>query len=101
MGKKYRVTLTSEEQAELNSLISKGKGDARKLAHARVLLQADETPGWPARIDDETTSALNLSVRTVERVGRRFVEQGLPPPWFRSQPNGFTPGSRTGSRRPT
>ena len=34
--------LTEPERQELRQLISHGKADARKLAHARILLQADE-----------------------------------------------------------
>jgi transposase len=77
VAKKYRVTLTDEERAGLGSMISKGKADARKLAHARVLLQADEADGAPARTDQEIASTLNLSTRTVERVRQRFVEEGF------------------------
>ena len=77
MAQKYRVTLTAEEREELQALIAKGKASARKLAHARVLLQVDETETAPGRPDEETAAALNLSVRTVERVRERFVEQGL------------------------
>jgi transposase len=77
MAKKYRVTLTPEERQQLEDLISKGKGAARKLAHARILLQADEAEGGPGRVDVEIAGALNASVRTVERVRERFVEQGL------------------------
>lgn len=77
MAKKYRVTLTPEERQELEGLIGKGKGEARKLAHARILLQADEAEGGPKRTDAEVASVLNVSVRTVERVRERFVEQGF------------------------
>jgi transposase len=77
MAKKYRVTLTAEEREQGPTLIAKGKASARKLAHARVLLQADETEAAPGRTDEETAAALNLSVRTIERVRERFVEQGL------------------------
>jgi hypothetical protein len=77
VAKKYRVTLTAEERTELEAMISKGKADARKLAHARVLLQADEADGAPARTDQNIASALDLSTRTVERVRQRFVEEGL------------------------
>jgi transposase len=77
VAKKYRVTLTAEERAGLEAMISKGKADARKLAHARILLQADEADGAPARTDEEIASALDASTRTVERVRRRFVEEGL------------------------
>jgi hypothetical protein len=77
MAKKYRVTLTAEEREELQALIAKGKASARKLAHARVLLQVDEAEAKVGRTDEETAAALNLSVRTIERVRERFVEQGF------------------------
>ncbi len=41
--KKYKVTLTEEERAELGHLIGRGKGAARKLLHARILLKAGGT----------------------------------------------------------
>ncbi len=77
MTKKYRVTLTAAERDELGALIRKGKADARKLAHARVLLQVDEAAAGPAATDEQAAAALNLSTRTIERVRERFVEQGL------------------------
>jgi transposase len=79
MAKKYRVTLTPEERDELGALISRGKADARKLAHARILLQVDEAPGGPGRADADVAASLDTSTRTVERVRQRFVEQGLGP----------------------
>src|SRR5687767_15740633 len=77
MAKRYRVTLTPEEREQLRLMISRGKGDARRLAHARVLLQADEAEGGPRRTDEQIASALDTATRTVERVRERFVEQGL------------------------
>ena len=77
MAKKYRVTLTAEEREDLQALTAKGKASARKLAHARVLLQVDEAEAKAGRTDEETAAALNLSVRTIERVRERFVEQGF------------------------
>src|SRR6478609_4387145 len=77
VAKRYRVTLTAEERDDLRRMISRGKADARKLAHARILLQADEAEGGPARVDGTIGATLNASVRTIERVRQRFVEQGL------------------------
>ena len=77
MAKRYRVTLTQQERDELQQMISRGKSDARKLAHARALLQADESSAGPARTDGQIAEALNLSTRTVERVRERFVEHGF------------------------
>jgi hypothetical protein len=72
----YRVTLTNEERAELERLVSKGKAAARKLAHGRVLLLADDSQGHP-RDDAAIASALALGSRTVSRVRKRFVTEGF------------------------
>jgi hypothetical protein len=75
--KKYRVTLSGEEREELTALVSKGKSAARKLTHARILLQADQSPGGPAQRDEPLAGMLCVDVKTVERVRQRFVEEGL------------------------
>jgi transposase len=77
MAKRYRVTLTAEEREELGRMVSRGKAGARKPAHARVLLQADEAEGGPGWVDGTIAAAVRVGVRTIERVRRRFVEQGL------------------------
>ncbi len=77
MAKRYRVTLTQPERQELQQLLSHGKADARKLTHARILLQADESEQGPSRTDQEIAGSLNIATRTVERVRERFVEQGV------------------------
>src|SRR5262249_4184936 len=73
---KYRVTLSVEERAALEQLISKGKAAARKLTHARGLLLADDAGGgaWP---DEELAAALGASPRTVARVRKRLVTEGF------------------------
>jgi transposase len=75
--KRYRVTLTPEERTDLQRLIGSGKAPARKLAHARVLLKADAPPGHHGAFDEDIAAAVEVSVATVERVRRRFVEEGL------------------------
>jgi transposase len=75
--KKYRVTLTGEERHELNQLISKGKCAARKLLHARILLKADGSEGHQAWQDEAISTALDVSISTIERVRERFVVEGL------------------------
>ena len=72
--KKYKVTLTEEEREELRQLIGKGKGAARKLLHARILLKADSQQEWS---DQAISEALEVSISTIERVRERFVEEGL------------------------
>ena len=76
-AKKYKVTLTKEERGELVALVSKGKGKARKLKRAHILLMADESQangGWK---DAEIAKALSVGVRTVERIRQKCVEQGI------------------------
>lgn len=72
---KYRVSLDADERAALERLVTVGKGAARRLTHARILLLAD-TAG-PNRSDAEIVEALGTSTRTVERVRRRLVTEGL------------------------
>jgi len=77
MAKKYIVTLTDDERDTLKKLVSSGRGAARKLAHARILLKADEAEGAPAWKDVDISRGIDVGTATVERVRRRFVEEGL------------------------
>ncbi|MCA1695713.1 MAG: IS630 family transposase [Actinobacteria bacterium] len=75
--KRFRVSLTPGERTELQHLISSGKAAARTLAHARILLKADSPPDQSGPYDAAIAAAVEVSVRTVERVRQRFVELGL------------------------
>ena len=75
--KKYLVTLTAEERQSLHALTAAGKGAARVLAHARILLKADQAEGGPAWPDERIAEALDVGLSTIARVRQRFVEQGL------------------------
>jgi hypothetical protein len=76
-GKRYRGTLAPDERGELENLISRGKGAARRLAHARILLHADQGEGRLGKTDAEIAEAVEVSVATIERVRQHFVEEGL------------------------
>ena len=73
---KYRVTLTPEERADLEHLVSVGKAAARKLTHARILLLAD-TAAEEEHSDDEIVAALGVGLCTIGRVRKRLVTEGL------------------------
>jgi Homeodomain-like domain len=77
MNKKFIVTLSELERRQLESLIAKGQGAARKLARARILLKADRGPLGPAWTDEQISDALEVGSITVHRVRRAFVEGGL------------------------
>lgn len=74
---KFRVALTRDERIELERTVSTGKAPARRLTHARILMLADGSDGGPERTDDEIVNALGCSLRTVERVRKRFVTESL------------------------
>lgn len=75
--KRYVVELTPEEQKELMQLVSKGKVAARKITHARILLQANEAPNGPAWTDKQISDAFGIHLNTIHDIRRRFVEDGL------------------------
>jgi Homeodomain-like domain len=73
---KYRVTLTAEERAALEQLVSCGKAAARKLTHARILLLADDSRR-DEHPDAQIVDALGTSLRTVSRVRQQLVTEGV------------------------
>jgi transposase len=77
MVKKYIVTLTAEERAELEQFSTTGRRAADQITRARILLKADSNQPGGSWIDEEIASALDVSATTVERTRRRFIELGL------------------------
>ena len=70
--KRWIVTLDDAERAYLDDLISTGKRPARTVIGAQVLLKAAD--GWT---DTRIAEALPVSLRTVERLRQRCVEDGV------------------------
>jgi transposase len=70
--KKYLVTLSEDESAQLEHLRHSGTHATRKVTRARILLKAAE--GWE---DSAIAAALSVGRATVERTRQRFVEEGL------------------------
>ncbi len=86
MKKKYVVELTDEERQMLRELISSGKGQARKIAHARILLKADSNDRGQAMSDFDIAKAVEVGTASVARVRQRFVEEGLEAALVRRMP---------------
>jgi len=87
--KKYIVELTSEERKQLQQLVKKGKVPGYKIRHAQMLLKADQGnkgPGWP---DVQVSEVFAAHVTTVERLRKRFVEQGLEAALERNKRNNY------------
>ncbi len=87
--KKYIVELTSEERKQLQQLVKKGKVPGYKIRHAQMLLKANQGnkgPGWP---DVQVAEVFAAHVTTVERLRKRFVEQGLEAALERNKRNNY------------
>ena len=76
--KKYRVTLEKEEREQLEAITRKGAHQSQRVVNALVLLNCDEGPSStkPARSKD-VADILGVSMRKIDRVKKRFVEDGL------------------------
>ena len=75
--KKYKVTLSEDERAEIKQLMGKGRTAARKIIHAQILLKADSNEGQAGWTDEGISQALGVSLSTIGRVREQFVENGL------------------------
>ena len=75
--KKYVVRLSGEERQQLEELIRKGKGPARRVLKARILLKADISEAGPGWSDNKIIAALDTSASMVYRVRKQLVEEGF------------------------
>lgn len=74
---KYVVKLDEDERAELQRLVDGGKGSKEARRRARVLLKTDEAQGAPGWTDERVAEFAEVSLSSVLRARRRFVEEGL------------------------
>ncbi len=75
--KKYIIKLSREEQDTLKKIITSGRGPARMFTRARILIKADQGDHGPSWSDEQISDALDVTVQTIERVRKQFVEQGF------------------------
>jgi transposase len=75
--KKYVVRLSMQEREQLQALLRKGKGPARRLLKARILLKADVSDAGEGWSDNEIIRALDTSASMVYRVRKQLVEAGF------------------------
>ena len=73
--KRYIVRLDAEERARLEAMVKGGKVAGYKIRHAQMLLMSDaDGPEWT---DARIAEGLGVSIRQIEYLRERFVEQGL------------------------
>jgi len=74
---KYKVTLTEEEREQLTGIVSKGSHTAQQYRNAYILLNCDEGEHNEKIINEEVSRVLKVSMRMIDRVKQRFVEEGF------------------------
>lgn len=76
--KLYTVTLLADEREELESITRKGSHQSQKVINALILLNCDEGEFNDHRTrGEDVATILRISMRKVDRVKKRFVEEGL------------------------
>lgn len=75
--KKYRVKLTTAQREMLNELTSSGTIKVRVYKRARILLLSDENRAGGAKPGSQIAEEVDVSLATVQRIGRQFVQAGL------------------------
>ncbi len=75
---KYRVTLRLNERTELEGLSKRGSHRSQKVLNALILLNCDEGDYQRTRSTNATIcKVLQVSPRRIDRLKKRFVEEGL------------------------
>lgn len=76
--KRYRVTLERQERGELEGITRKGSHQSQKVINALILLNCDEGEFNERQVrGEDVAEILRISARKVDRVKKRFVEEGL------------------------
>ena len=74
----YKITLTSEEREQLTEITRTGTHAAKKIIHALILLNVDKGPfAGERQTNEDICKVLKIGMRTIDRVKKRFVEDGF------------------------
>jgi len=76
--KKYIVTLSKDERDLLQNLLAKGTQRSQTILNALILLDCDKGEFQTKKTTNEEISrVLNISMRKIDRLKKRFVEEGF------------------------
>jgi len=74
----YKVTLTESEREHLDTITRKGSHRSQKVLNALILLNCDQGDFQENKSTNKHISdVLGISMRKIDRVKKRFVEEGL------------------------
>lgn len=74
----YKVTLKKAERMELEALLSKGYHTSQQFRSACILLNVDEGKYADEQsVNREICKVLKIGMRTIDRIKKKFVEEGF------------------------
>ena len=77
MMNRYTIKLTKIEVEELQSIINKGSHNSQTFRTAYILLNCDEGKYSDKVTNEQISQILKVGMRTIDRVKKRFIEDGL------------------------
>jgi len=74
---RYTIKLSREEVKELMAIINKGSHTSHTFRTAYVLLNCDEGDYSKKVTNEQISKILKVGMRTIDRVKKRFIEEGF------------------------
>lgn len=74
---RYTIKLTKDEVDELRSIIGKGSHTSLTFRTAYILLNCDEGEYSEKVTNEQISKVLKIGMRTIDRVKKKFFEEGL------------------------
>jgi len=74
---RYTIKLTKAEVDELRNIINKGSHTSQTFRAAYILLNCDEGKYSKKVINEQISKVLKIGMRTIDRVKKKFFEEGL------------------------
>ena len=75
--KRYKIELLKDEVTELESIIARGSHSTHTFRAAYVLLNCDEGEYSDKVTNEQISKVLKIGMRTIDRIKKRFIEEGL------------------------
>jgi transposase len=77
MAIKYTIHLTKSEREDLIAIINKGSHTSQTFRTAYILLNCDEGKYSEKVTNEQISKVLKVGMRTIDRVKKRFMEEGM------------------------
>ena len=74
---RYTIKLSKEEVNDLRRIINKGSHTTQKFRAAYILLNCDEGDYSDKVTNEQISKVLKVGMRTIDRVKKKFVEEGF------------------------